>query len=219
MGILDRLREIGLVPVVTLPDATLAAPLAEALLQGGLGCVEVTFRTDAAADALGLLRRRFPELLLGAGTVLTTRHADLAIDAGAQFVVAPGMNSRVVEHVLKRDVTMIPGIATPSEIETALEWKIDTVKFFPAEQFGGVATLRSFAGPYPAVRYVPTGGISPANLAAYLAVPQVLACGGSWMVKADLVASRDFEAVTRLAREALVIVCETRKPMDRGLPV
>lgn len=210
MTLQDRLREIGVVPVVALPDSALALPLAEALLEGGLACVEVTFRTDAAAAALPLIRRRLPELLLGAGTVLTTNQADQAIDAGAQFVVAPGTSVAIVDHVLARGVPMIPGIATPSDIEAAMARGIDLVKFFPAEQFGGVGTIRAFAGPYPRVRYIPTGGISPANLGVYLALPQVVACGGSWMVKAELLAARDFAAVTRMARDAVATVAAAR---------
>jgi 2-dehydro-3-deoxyphosphogluconate aldolase/(4S)-4-hydroxy-2-oxoglutarate aldolase len=208
---LDRLREIGIVPVVALPDAALALPLAEALLEGGLACVEVTFRTEAAAGALSLMRQRFPELLLGAGTVLTKRQADLAIDAGAQFVVAPGTSPAVMDHVLERGVPMIPGIATPTDIEVALARGIQVVKFFPAEQFGGTATIKAFAGPYPQVRYIPTGGISQANLGSYLALSQVLACGGSWMVKSDLLAAGDFVAVADLAREAMALVAESRQ--------
>ncbi len=210
MTLPDRFQQIGVIPVVALPDAALAVPLAEALLEGGLACAEITFRTDAAAAALPLIRQRFPEFLLGAGTVLTTRQADLAIDAGAQFVVAPGTNPAVIDHVLERDVPMLPGAATPSDVEIALARGIELVKFFPAEQFGGVATLKAYAGPYHRVRWVPTGGISPANLAAYLALPQVVACGGSWMVRPDLLAARDFAAVTRLTAEAVAIVAAAR---------
>ncbi|MDA8202114.1 MAG: bifunctional 4-hydroxy-2-oxoglutarate aldolase/2-dehydro-3-deoxy-phosphogluconate aldolase [Chloroflexi bacterium] len=206
----ERLHEIGVVPVVALPDADTALPLIEALLAGGIGCAEITFRTTAATEALPLLRQRFPELLLGAGTVLTVAQADQAIDAGAQFVVAPGTNPAIVEHVLARGVPMLPGVATPSEIEAALARGLDVVKFFPAEPFGGIATLQAFAGPYPQVRYVPTGGISASNLAAYLALPTVLACGGSWMVSRDLLAARDFATITRLAAEATAIVRSVR---------
>ena len=210
MTVPDRLHDLGVVPVVALPDVEAALPLAEALLAGGLPCAEITFRTAVAPAALPLLRQRFPELLLGAGTVLTIEQADQAIDAGAQFVVAPGTNPAVVDHVLARGVPMLAGIATPSEIEAALARGLDVVKFFPAEAFGGVATLKALSGPYPQVRYVPTGGISAANLAAYLALPQVVACGGSWIVKADLLAAGDFAVVTRLAREAVAIVAATR---------
>ena len=210
MPLADRLREIGVVPVVALPDVEAALPLAEALLAGGLPCAEITFRTAAAAEALPLVRQHFPELFLGAGTVLTLEQADRAIDAGAQFVVAPGTNPAVVDHVLARGVPMLPGVATPSEIEAALARGLDVVKFFPAEPFGGVATLQAFAGPYPLVRFVPTGGISAANLAAYLAQPSVLACGGSWMVRRELLAARDFATITRLAAEASAIVRAAR---------
>ena len=206
-----RLRDLGVVPVVTLLNAAEALPLVEALLSGGLGCAEVALRTDAAVAALPLIRRAFPELLVGAGTVLTIGQAQAALDAGAQFVVAPGMRPEVADYVRSRDVPMIPGIVTPSEIEAAMARGIDLVKFFPAEQFGGPATIKAFAGPYPSVRYIPTGGVSPANLGTYLALPQVVACGGSWMVKAELLAAGDFAAVTRLAREAVAIVAATRR--------
>jgi 2-dehydro-3-deoxyphosphogluconate aldolase/(4S)-4-hydroxy-2-oxoglutarate aldolase len=210
MELLDRLRAAGVVPVIALPDAALAVPLVEALLAGGLSCVEVTFRTDAAAAALTLITRRFPELLVGAGTILTLRQSDLAIDAGAQFVVAPGTNLAVVDHVIARGTPMLPGVATPSDIEVVLSRGIELVKFFPAEPFGGISTIKAFSGPYPMVRYLPTGGISPALLGSYLAVPQVVACGGSWMVKPDLLASRDFMTITQLAREAVGIVTQAR---------
>jgi 2-dehydro-3-deoxyphosphogluconate aldolase/(4S)-4-hydroxy-2-oxoglutarate aldolase len=216
VNLVDRLAGIGIVPVVSLPDAQLAPPLAEALLEAGLACAEITFRTDAAAAAMALIRRRLPELLLGAGTVLTTRQADLAIDSGAEFIVAPGTSPTVVDYVLRRGVPMIPGVATPTDIDIALAHGIDLVKFFPAEQFGGVATIKAFAGPYPRVRYIPTGGISPANLGAYLAVPQVVACGGSWMVKADLLLAGDFAAITQLAREAVAIAEEAHQGRFAG---
>ena len=197
-------------PVVALPDVESALPLAEALLEGGLACAEITFRTAAAAAALPLVRTRFPELLLGAGTVLTSEQADTAIDAGAQFIVAPGTNLAVVDHVLARGLPMLPGVATPSEIEAALGRGLTLLKFFPAEPFGGIATLQAYAGPYAHVRFVPTGGISASNLAAYLALPGVVACGGSWMVRRDLLLARDFGTVTRLAAEATAIVRRVR---------
>ena len=210
MSLPERLAGIGVVPVVALPDVECALPLAGALLEGGLACAEITFRTAAAAAALPLVRRRFPELLLGAGTVLTTEQADMAIDAGAQFIVAPGTNLAVVDHVLARGLPMLPGVATPSEIEVALGRGLTLLKFFPAEPFGGVATLKAYAGPYAQLRFVPTGGISASNLAAYLAVPTVVACGGSWMVRRELLLARDFAAVTRLAAEAAAIVRQVR---------
>lgn len=206
----ERLHQFGVVPVVRIPELRHALPLAEALLEGGLACAEITFRSPAAAEALPLIRNAFPELYLGAGTVLTVEQADTAIDAGAEYVVAPGTNHVVVDHVLARGVPMLPGICTPSEIEAVLAKGIDLVKFFPAEQFGGIDTIRAFAGPYAGVRYLPTGGVTPANLGAYLAVRQVVACGGTWMVKADLLESGDWAAVTRLAREVVEIVATAR---------
>ena len=206
----ERLHRFGVVPVVRIPDVSHALPLAEALLEGGLACAEITFRSPAAAEALQLIRNAFPELYLGAGTVLTIEQADTAIDAGAEFIVAPGTNHAVVDHVLARGVPMLPGVCTPSEIEAVLAKGIDLVKFFPAEQFGGIDTIRAFAGPYADVRYVPTGGVTAANLGAYLAVRQVVACGGTWMVKADLLEAGDWASVTRLAREAVEIVAAAR---------
>jgi len=206
----ERLYRFGVVPVIRIPEAHHALPLAEALLEGGLACAEITFRSAAAAEALPLIRAAFPDLYLGAGTVLTVEQADTAIDAGAEFIVAPGTNHAVVDHVLGRGVPMLPGVCTPSEIEAVLAKGIDLVKFFPAEQFGGINTIRAFAGPYSGVRYVPTGGVTAANLGAYLAIPQVVACGGTWMVKADLLEAGDWAAVTRLAREAVEIVAAAR---------
>jgi 2-dehydro-3-deoxyphosphogluconate aldolase/(4S)-4-hydroxy-2-oxoglutarate aldolase len=214
MTLATELLNIGVVPVIALPDTGLALDLAQALMDGGLACAEVTFRTDAAAAALPLIRDRFPGLLLGAGTVLTIRQADVAIDAGAQFIVAPGFSPAIVDHVLGRGVPMIPGIATPSDIQIALTHDVELLKFFPAEQFGGAGTIKAFAGPYPQVHFIPTGGITPANLRLYLALPQVVACGGSWMVKSELLEARDFAAVTRLAREAVAIVAEVRGDRD-----
>lgn len=210
MNLVDNLRSVGVVPIVALPDVALALPLAQALLDGGLRCAEITFRTEAGAPALTLIRQQFPELLLGAGTVLTANQADRAIDAGAQFIVSPGTNLAVVDHVLARGEQIIPGITTPSELEVALTREIELVKFFPAEQFGGVATIRALTGPYPRVRYFPTGGISPDNLGAYLRLPEVVACGGSWMARSELLTAHDFATVTRLSREAAAIVAATR---------
>lgn len=206
----ERLYRFGVVPVIRIPEVHHALPLAEALLEGGLACAEITFRSAAAAEALPLIRAAFPDLYLGAGTVLTVEQADTAIDAGAEFIVAPGTNHAVVDHVLGRGVPMLPGVCTPSEIEAVLAKGIDLVKFFPAEQFGGINTIRAFAGPYSGVRYVPTGGVTAANLGAYLAIPQVVACGGTWMVKADLLEAGNWAAVTRLAREAVEIVAAAR---------
>lgn len=201
--VFDRLGDLGIVPVVEIPTADRAVPLGHALLAAGLPCAEITFRTAAAADSIRALRSECPDLLVGAGTILATEQVDAAVAAGASFLVAPGFNPRVVDHARDRDVPMVPGVCTPSEIERALTDGIETLKFFPAEVAGGVAFLKAIAPVYQAARFIPTGGIGPANLADYLALPHVLACGGSWMVKKELVVAGDFAAIERLAAEAV----------------
>ena len=203
MTTLASLGDLGIVPVVEVPAVDRAVPLGRARLAAGRPCAEITFRTAAAADAIRALRDACPDLLVGAGTILTTEQADAAIAAGASFLVAPGFNPRVVEHAGARDVPIVPGVCTPSEIEGALGLRVEVMKFFPAEVAGGVAFLKAIAPVYPTVRFVPTGGIGPSNLADYLALPNVLACGGSWMVKKDLIAAGDFAAIERLAAEAV----------------
>jgi 2-dehydro-3-deoxyphosphogluconate aldolase/(4S)-4-hydroxy-2-oxoglutarate aldolase len=205
MGILERLGELAILPVVAIADARRAVPLAEALVAAGLPCAEITFRTAAAADAIRAMRAGCPDLLVGAGTVLTVEQAEAAVEAGAAFLVAPGSNPDVIAAARRRGVPMVPGVCTPSEIERALADGLDVLKLFPAEVCGGVSFLEAVVPVYPDVRFVPTGGIGPANLAAYLALPQVLACGGSWMVKRELVAAGDFEAIARLAAAAVAI--------------
>ena len=207
---IERLGRVGIVAVASIPDPSLAIPLAEALLRGGLDVLEITFRTTAAASAIELVRNRFPEIFLGAGTVLSEAQADLAIAAGVDFLVAPGTNHAVVDRVLDRGKTMLPGICTPTELEAVMAKGIRLVKFFPAESFGGAATIKALAGPYPDARFVPTGGITPSNLPSYLAVKQVVACGGSWMVHGDLLRAGDWATITRLAREAQAIVVAAR---------
>jgi 2-dehydro-3-deoxyphosphogluconate aldolase/(4S)-4-hydroxy-2-oxoglutarate aldolase len=208
--VLDRLGRIGVVPVVEIPDAAKAGALGRALAAGGLPCAEITFRTSVAAAAIRAIRDECPEVLVGAGTVLTIDQADQAMAAGARFLVAPGLNPAVVRHALDRGLPMLPGVCTPTEIEAALGLGIATLKFFPAEVAGGVPYLRAVCAPYRSVRFVPTGGIGPANLASYLALPQVLACGGSWIAPRDLLDAGDFEAIARLAAEAVALVHTAR---------
>lgn len=205
-----RLRAVGVVPVVQLPDAALAVPLAEVLAGAGLPCLEVTFRTAGAATAIAAIRAAHPDILVGAGTVLTVDQADAALDAGAAFIVAPGTNPRVVAHVLERGGRMMPGIATPSEIEANLERGIRLLKFFPAEALGGVAFLRSVQGPFRGVEFVPSGGVTASNLRAYLELPNVAAVGGTWLAPVSALESRDLEAVARAAREAAAVVRDAR---------
>lgn len=204
-SILDQLAHHRLVPVIALQQAAQADPLANALVSGGLPVAEVTFRTAAAADSIRAMAAR-DDLLVGAGTVLTTAQVDEARQAGAKFIVSPGFNPKVVQHCLDSGLAIIPGVSNPTDIEMALEHGLDVVKFFPAEAFGGLKTLRAISAPYGKVRFVPTGGISPANVVDYLAFPKVLACGGSWMVKSDLFADGDFAAVEQAVREAVALV-------------
>ena len=197
---IDRLQALRLIPVVALERATDAEPLADALCAGGLPCAEVTLRTEAALDSLRALAGR-EELLLGAGTVHSAEQAAAAVDAGAQFVVTPGFNPRTVMWCQENQVPVFPGIATPTDLELALEHGVETVKFFPAETLGGVNTLKAFSGPYGQMRFIPTGGIHAGNLADYLALPSVLACGGSWMVKAG-----DWSETMRLTTQAMKLM-------------
>jgi 2-dehydro-3-deoxyphosphogluconate aldolase/(4S)-4-hydroxy-2-oxoglutarate aldolase len=204
-AILDRIAELKLIPMVVIDHAEHAGPFGDALVAGGLPVAEITFRTPAAEAAIRELARR-GDLLVGAGTVLSKELADRAIDAGAKFVVAPGTNPEVVEHVLKRGSVMIPGIVSPTEIELALSLGVSTLKFFPAETMGGVAMLKALAGPYPDVRFVPTGGITPELLPSYLKLASVVACGGSWLAPRDLLAAGKFDAVKLLVEQAVKII-------------
>lgn len=210
MTILDRIGGIGIVPVVSIPESRFAQPLAESLISGGLPCAEITFRTAAAAESLALIARACPELVLGAGTVLTTEQVDRAIDAGAKYIVSPGTNPRVVEHTLRRGVPIFPGVCTPTEIEAALALGVEVLKFFPAEPMGGVGYLKAVCAPYRQVRFIPTGGIETKNLASYLALPAVVACGGSWMVRPELMMAGDWATIQSLASEAVALVQQIR---------
>jgi 2-dehydro-3-deoxyphosphogluconate aldolase / (4S)-4-hydroxy-2-oxoglutarate aldolase len=210
MDLTAALLGAGVVPVITLARPEQGEPVAEALLAGGLTCAEITFRSDAAAAAIEMIRSRVPALLVGAGTILTTAQADAAIAAGASFIVAPGFNPAIVDHVLGRGIPMLPGVCTPSEIEQALARGLHLVKFFPAAAMGGVAYLRALAGPYPMVRYVPTGGITAGDVAAYLALPSVVAVGGTWLAASDLVAGGAWETIRGLAAEAAATVRRAR---------
>jgi 2-dehydro-3-deoxyphosphogluconate aldolase/(4S)-4-hydroxy-2-oxoglutarate aldolase len=206
----DRLRRVGVVPVVELPEAELAIPLADALVAGGLSCVEITFRTPAAQAGLEAVRQAYPDMLLGAGTVFDEEQLSVAVSAGADFVVSPGTNPELVEACLARDIPILPGVCTPSEIEVARGLGLNTVKFFPAEPIGGVPFLGALCGPYREVSFVPTGSITASVLPDYLALPQVLACGGSWMVKPEMLRAGEFDRVRSLAEEATAIVGRSR---------
>ena len=194
--IYNRIGKAAIIPVIKLERVEEAVPLARYLLAGGIPVAEVTFRTSAAAEGIAAIRREVPQMLVGAGTVLTTDQANAAIQAGAQFVVSPGSNGKIIDRVLAAGVAMIPGVATPSEIEAAIERGLNVLKFFPAEALGGIAMLKSLSGPYSQIKFVPTGGISANNMKDYLHQKNVLAVGGSWMIQSDL------EMVKQLCQEA-----------------
>lgn len=208
--ILKKIGEIGIVPVVVLKDSSDALPLSEALVKGGLSCAEITFRTSAAEESIRLISKANPDILVGAGTVLTVEQADKAMNAGAKFIVSPGLNPKVVEHCLKNNYPVCPGIATPSEIECALGFGLDVVKFFPAEACGGLKMIKAMSAPYSNVKFMPTGGISSLNVAEYLECDKILACGGSWMVKSDLISEKKFDEIEKLVNEASKIVKKIR---------
>ena len=201
--ILKQIGDLGIVPVVVINDAAAAVSLGEALCTGGLPCAEVTFRTAAAEESIRRMASALPHMLVGAGTVLTVEQVDRAVAAGARFIVSPGFNPAVVKHCLDRGVLVTPGVGTPTEIEMALGFGLAAVKFFPAESLGGLAMLKAISAPYGMLRFIPTGGINAENLGIYLAFPKVLACGGSWMVKPDLIDAGNFTEITRLTREAV----------------
>ena len=208
--VLESLKEIGIVPVVVLDDAKDAAPLAEALIEGGLPCAEVTFRTAAAEESIRIMAEKYPEMLVGAGTVLTIDQVNRAVKAGAKFIVSPGLNPQVVQYCQNIGVPITPGIQTPTEIEQALSLGLDVVKFFPAEPAGGLKMIKAIAAPYTTLTFMPTGGINAQNVKEYLAYNRILACGGSWMVKNDLVKADDFDKIKEMTREAAAIVKEIR---------
>lgn len=204
--ILEKISELKIVPVIVLNDVKDAKPLAKALIDGGLPCAEVTFRTDAAEESIRIMAEEYPDMLIGAGTVLTTDQVDRAIAAGAKFIVSPGLNPRIVKYCVERDILIIPGCSNASDIEQALENGLEVVKFFPAQQAGGLPMIKALAAPYVTVKFMPTGGINQNNINDYLSFKRVVACGGTWMVKNDLVEVGNFEEIMRLTREAVELV-------------
>lgn len=201
--VFDELGDIGIIPVVKIDDPGMAPDLADALIAGGIPCAEITFRTSQGLAAIGKIAGAKPELLVGAGTVLTVEQADEALAAGARFIVSPGLDSALAEHCAKKGAPFIPGCVTPSEMGRALALGLETVKFFPAEQSGGLDYIKAVSAPLSKLRFVPTGGINAKNIGSYSAFEKILACGGSWMVPPDLVRAGQFEEITRLCREAV----------------
>jgi 2-dehydro-3-deoxyphosphogluconate aldolase/(4S)-4-hydroxy-2-oxoglutarate aldolase len=208
--ILEKLGQYGIVPVVVLNDSKDAEPLADALCEGGLACAEVTFRTEAAAESIKIMSEKHPEMLVGAGTVLTIEQVDEAVAAGAKFIVSPGLNPEVVKYCLDKNIAITPGVVTPSEMEQAIELGLNIVKFFPAEPSGGLSMIKAVSAPYTMLKFMPTGGINPGNVKEYLKSDKIFACGGSWMVKGDLVDAGNFDKIKELTKEAADIVKEIR---------
>lgn len=209
--ILQQLGNLGLIPVVAIEQAADAPKLGQALLDGGLPCAEITFRTAAAEEAIRLMSTECPDVLVGAGTVLSVEQAQKAVAAGAKYIVSPGFDVEVVDWCLANNVPITPGVMTPTEVAMGLKKGVNVLKFFPAEAAGGVKLLKSIAAPYGQAKFIPTGGINAQNLGDYLSLPMVHACGGSWMVKKQLIADGDFDQITALVREAVAVVQQIKQ--------
>ena len=209
--IAERFQKLGVVPVVVLENEKDAVPLAEALVQGGLPCAEVTFRTEAAAKSIQLMAEAYPDMLVGAGTVLTKEQVDEATEVGAAFIVSPGFDPEIVDYCIEKKIPVFPGCLTASEVAQAVKRGLKVVKFFPAEDFGGVKTIKALSAPYSQLKFMPTGGINAENIGEYLKCSSILACGGSWMVKGNLIKEKNFEKIEALTREAADLVSEYRK--------
>ena len=209
-AILEQMSKFGIIPVVVINDVKDAEPLAKALCDGGLPGAEVTFRTDAAEESIRIMAEKFPNMLVGAGTVLTTEQVDRAVAAGAKFIVSPGLNPRIVKYCVEKGIVITPGTTNPSDVEQAIENGLEVVKFFPAEPAGGLKMIKAMAAPYVGMKFMPTGGINPNNVRDYLAYDRIIACGGSWMVDGKLVNAGEFDKITELVKEAVQIVKEVR---------
>lgn len=207
----EQFYEYAVVPVVVLDDADDAAPLAEALIKGGLPCAEVTFRTEAAEESIRIMSEKYPEMLVGAGTVLTTEQVDRAVAAGAKFIVSPGFDPEIVDYCLEKKIPVFPGCISPSEVAQAVKRGLKVVKFFPAEQAGGLAMLKAMAAPYTMLKFMPTGGINTKNLKEYLGFSKILCCGGSWMVKGDMIKNKEFDKITEMTKEAVELAAAARR--------
>lgn len=207
---LQDLCSYGVIPVVVINKTEDAKPLAKALCEGGLKCAEVTFRTDAAQEAIRIMSQEYPDMMVGAGTVLTIDQVDRAVSAGAKFIVSPGFDPEIVDYCIDKDIPVVPGCMTPSEVAQGVKRGLEVLKFFPAQQAGGVAMIKAMAAPYTSVMFMPTGGINADNIEQYLSFKKIAACGGSWMVKADLIDSGNFEKITELTKEAVRLVKSIR---------
>lgn len=206
----QQFEEIGIIPVVVLNDAKDALPLGKALMEGGLPAAEVTFRTAAAEESIRIMSENFPDMLVGAGTVLTIDQVDRAVAAGAKFIVAPGLDEEIVKYCLEKDIPVCPGIQSPTELTKAVKLGLDHVKFFPAENSGGLKMINAMGAAFPAVKFMPTGGISASNVVDYLKSKKIFCCGGSWMVKGDMIAAGDFDKIKDLVAEAAGIIKQVK---------
>ncbi|MCM1156318.1 MAG: bifunctional 4-hydroxy-2-oxoglutarate aldolase/2-dehydro-3-deoxy-phosphogluconate aldolase [Roseburia sp.] len=208
--ITEKIREYGVVPVVVINDAKDAKALADALCEEGLPCAEITFRTEAARESMRIMAQAHPEMLVGAGTVLTTEQVDQALEAGARFIVSPGFDPEIVDYCIAKKIAVFPGCITPSEAAQAVKRGLKVVKFFPAQQFGGVSTVKALAAPYTMLQFMPTGGVNKENLESYLSCDKVIACGGSWMVKKELIEAGEFDKIRQMVRETVEMTAAIR---------
>ncbi|MBQ7045047.1 MAG: bifunctional 4-hydroxy-2-oxoglutarate aldolase/2-dehydro-3-deoxy-phosphogluconate aldolase [Clostridia bacterium] len=202
--VIEQLKLVGLVPVIKLNDPEKAVPLAKALVKGGIPVAEVTFRAAGADKAIAAIAKEVPEVLVGAGTVITIDQVKQAVSAGAKYIISPGFDKEVVQYCVDNNIPITPGCTNPSEVSIATKMGLEAVKFFPAEAMGGLKVIKSLAGPFPKMRFIPTGGIGPDNLKDYLAFDKIIACGGSWMVPEKLIDNEDWDAITALAKEAVL---------------
>ncbi|MCM1088929.1 MAG: bifunctional 4-hydroxy-2-oxoglutarate aldolase/2-dehydro-3-deoxy-phosphogluconate aldolase [Muribaculaceae bacterium] len=210
----QQIQELGVVPVVVLEEVKDALPLAKALCEGGLPCAEVTFRTAAAEESIRVMTQNFPQMLVGAGTVLSIEQVEQAVGAGAKFIVSPGFDAEIVDYCLEKEIPIFPGCITPSEVSQAVKRGLRVVKFFPAEQFGGVSTIKALAAPFVGVKFMPTGGVNARNLESYLSCDKIIACGGSWMVKGDMIKAGKFDEIQAMTKEAVQLVTAIRKQQE-----
>lgn len=208
--ILEKIQKTGIIPIIIIHDTKDAESLGNALVGGGIACAEITFRTDAAKESIRILKEKFPDMLVGAGTVLTTEQVDHAIEAGAEFIVSPGFNSKVVAYCKEKGIVVIPGCSNASDIEMALEYGIEVVKFFPAEQSGGLKLIKALSAPYGSIKFMATGGINESNVREYLECDKIIACGGSWMANEISIRAHEFEKIKGLTKECAEIVKEVR---------
>ena len=206
MNVAEIIEKLKVVPVIKLDDAKDAVPLGKALVEGGLPVAEITFRTEAAEEAIRKMSGAYPEIAVGAGTLTSVEQAKRALDAGASFFVSPGFHKGITEFAIRNNIPVYPGVCTPTELMMAMEYGLPVVKFFPAGQYGGLKTIKALSGPFPRMKFMPTGGINQGNIREYLAEPCVIACGGSWMVKDDMLKKQAFDGVRQLVSEAVALV-------------